>query len=264
MIKTMYFLNGLPRSGSTLLSNILNQNPRFHSTETSGCMDIMFAIRNQWESFIQHKASPCTQKMINVIKASMNAYYDDIDKPIVFDKSRGWLPYIEFVENITQTKMKILVTVRPVVDILASLEMLYRETSKVRQPPGEAKNYYQFQTVQGRCDYWLRNDQVVGISLNRIQDAVRRGLRDRLHFIDFNYLTSHPENSLKKIYEFINEDYYNHDFDNVEQVTSENDDIYGFVNLHKIRNKVEPVKSRAEELLGKDVIEYIRKQVSEN
>ena len=33
--KTFYFMTGLPRSGSTLLSSILNQNPKFYSGPSS-------------------------------------------------------------------------------------------------------------------------------------------------------------------------------------------------------------------------------------
>lgn len=257
-MKTIYFLNGLPRSGTTLLCNILLQNPRFHATATSGCMDILFNIRNSWDNLFQHKACPCPQKLPNVIKSTIQAYYQDVDKDIIFDKSRGWLPYIEFIEQMTETKMKILVPVRPIPDILASFEMLYRETSKVKQPPGEAQNYFQFQTIKGRCDYWLRNDQVVGLTVNRLKDAMQRGLQDRLHFVDFNLLTTKPYATLKKIYDFLGEEYYSHSFNYVEQITTEDDDVHGYVNLHNIRNKVEPVESRAIEILGANIVEYIK------
>lgn len=254
MNKTINYICGLPRSGSTLICNVLCQNPRFHATATSGCMDVIFGIRNNWTTLFQHQASPCPNKLQNVLKAALYAYYNDIDKDVIFDKSRGWLPYIELVESFTGKKMKVIVPIRPIPDILASFEMLYRETSKTRQPPGESKNYTQFQTIKGRCDYWMRNDQVVGISLNRIEDAMRRGFKDRIHFVDFNKMTSDPESEFKSIYNFIGEDYFPHNFNYVEQVTSENDEINGFVDLHKIRNNIEPVKSRAIEILGPEIV----------
>lgn len=258
--KKIYFISGTARSGSTILSNILCQNPLLHATETSGCLDVLFGIRNQWNALIEHKAHPSPERLHNVLRAVFEGYYEDIAKPIVVDRSRGWLAYIEFVENILQEKMKIIVPVRPVADILASFEVLHRETSKVRQPPGEVENYFQFQTVKGRCDYWLRNDQVVGISLNRLSDAMRRGYTDRLHFVDFYTLTANPKKVLKGIYDFLDLEYFDHDFDHVEQVTEENDEVHGYVNLHKIRNKVESVKSRAIEVLGKDLVEEIQKR----
>lgn len=48
--KIIHLMAGLPRSGSTLMCNILNQNPRFHATSTSGILDIVLTIRNQWEN----------------------------------------------------------------------------------------------------------------------------------------------------------------------------------------------------------------------
>ena len=46
MEKTFHFISGLPRSGSSLLANVLAQNPRFCVSPTSGILDIMFMVRN--------------------------------------------------------------------------------------------------------------------------------------------------------------------------------------------------------------------------
>jgi len=46
----IHFLSGLPRSGSTVLSSILNQHPQVHSTSTSGLIEIMGAVCTTWES----------------------------------------------------------------------------------------------------------------------------------------------------------------------------------------------------------------------
>ena len=262
MNKTYFFTNGTPRSGSTLIQNILAQNPKFHATETSGLLDTLFSIRNTWDKHIEHQAAPNPDRLQNVLKGIMKGYFDDIEQNTIFVKSRGIVAYIEFLENILEQKIKILVPVRPVIDILTSFEKLYRETVKTRQPPGEAENYFQFQTVEGRCEYWLRPDQVVGLSLSRIEDSIRRGFRDRLHFIDFNRLTNNPKRTMLEVYNFLGEEWFEHNFDHVEQVTHENDNTHGFIGLHTIRNKVEPVKSRALEILGKDIVQKFQKGTS--
>lgn len=259
MNKTLYFTAGMPRSGSTLIQNILFQNPRFHATETSGFLDVLFSIRNQWDKHTEHKASPCKHRLKNVLKAILNAYYEDVERPVIFIKSRGFLAYIEMMEEILEQKVKILVPIRPIPEILASFEKLHRETSKVRQPPGEANNYFQFQTVQGRVDYWMRLDQVVGLSLNRLQDTILRGFQDRLHYVDFNKLTNNPKRAMMEIYEFLGEEWYEHNFNHVEQVTYEDDEVHGYVNLHKIQNKVVPVRNCAMQILGKEVVESLMK-----
>ena len=48
MNKTFYFMAGLPRSGSTLLSSILNQNPRFYSGPSSPVLGAMFAVEQDF------------------------------------------------------------------------------------------------------------------------------------------------------------------------------------------------------------------------
>lgn len=252
-MKQMYFVSGLPRSGSTLLCNILAQNPRFHATQTSGCLDILFSIRNNWDKLIEHQSHPNPAALQRVLRATLAAYYEDVEKPIVFDKSRGWVAYVELIEQILQQPVKILVPIRPVPNVLASFEKLYRETSKVKQAPGEAENYFLFQTVEGRCQYWMQPNQPVGLSLARINDSCRRGHRKKLHFVEFNELTVNPEKKMKEIYQFLGEPYYEHNFDNVEQVTSEDDSVHGFVNLHTIRPRVQPVKNDAQEILGADL-----------
>jgi sulfotransferase len=248
------FISGLCRSGSTLLCNILAQNPRFSTTQTSGCLDVLFSIRNNWHQLLEHRASPCDGKLKLVLKAAFAAYHSDANRPVVFDKSRGWLAYLGLAESILDRKVKVLVPVRPVVDILTSFEKLYRETSKIRQPPGEADNYFQFQTVAGRCEYWMRPDQPVGLSLARLNDAIKSGFGDRMHFVPFDKLTTDPEATMKDIYNFLGDEHFSHNFEHVEQVTSENDEVHGFVDLHKIRNRVLPVKSQALEILGSDVV----------
>ena len=48
--KNFYFMAGLPRSGSTLLSSILNQNPRFYSGPSSPVVATMIALENQFSN----------------------------------------------------------------------------------------------------------------------------------------------------------------------------------------------------------------------
>jgi sulfotransferase len=256
MEKTIHFLGGCPRAGSTILCNILAQNPRFHSTHTSGCLDILFSIRNNWNRLIEHQAHPDDDGLRRVLKASFDAYHATKDRPVTFDKSRGWVAHLEMAEEILGRKAKVLVPVRNITDILASFEKLYRETAKIKQPPFEAENYVLFQTVEGRCSFWTQADQVVGLAFNRVSDVVKRGFRDRLHFVDFDKLTSDPYHTLKGIYDFLEEKFFCHDFNNVEQVTHEDDTVHGYVNLHKIQQKVEPHPSRAKEILGEEVYNH--------
>ena len=248
--KTIHMIAGLPRSGSTLLCNILNQNPRFHATSTSGILDIVLAIRNQWENVDAFRASPNKEGKNAVIKTILPSYYSTVDRPVVFDKSRGWGGYIEMAEHILDRKIKMLVPVRDIVDILASFEKLYRGQAHEWQFPQEKTDFHEWQTVQGRAEIWMRNNQPVGSAYNRILDAIARGFEDRMLFVEFENLTRNPAWTMQSIYQFLEEQPFMHDFNNVEQVTEENDDIHGIPGLHVIRPKIEPVEVDAKSLIG--------------
>jgi sulfotransferase len=252
---TYYFIAGLPRAGSTLLCNILAQNPRFHTTGTSGIMDVMFGVRNQWDSLIEFKASPNDPAKLRVLRGILDNYYSDIEKPVVFDKCRGWLSLLEMAESVLGHKAKVLVPVRDMRDVLASFEKLWRENAKnsQTQPP---EQYFQFQTVEGRVNSWLAGDQPIGLAYNRIHDAIVRGFGDRMYFVQFERLTSEPEKVMSEIYRFLGEEPFSHDFNYVEQVTVEDDSVHGIKNLHAIRHKVEPMEPQWQKVLGPFAEQY--------
>jgi len=248
--KDYYFIAGLPRSGSTLLCNILAQNPRFHTTSTSGIMDVMFGVRNQWDKLVEFKATPNPEGKIRVLRGIIESYYSDVDKPVIFDKCRGWLSLLGMIEEVMGHKAKVIVPVRDLRDVLSSFEKLWRESAKTTQIAQEGADYFGFQTVQGRTENWLKVDQPVGLAYNRITDALQRGYADRMMLVDFNDMTSNPKETFKSIYQFLGEQPFEHDFDNVKQVTWENDAVHGFVGLHNIRSKVEPLASSWQKVLG--------------
>jgi sulfotransferase len=247
-----YFISGLPRSGSTLLCNIMAQNPRFYvSPATSGCHDVLFNIRNQWDRLVEHQAEGVNYAQLNrVLSAAMDAYHNT-DKQVVVDKGRGWLSLVEMVEFIKGEPPKIIVPVRDLAEVLASFEMLWRKSTGKTQWAFESSDYFKAQTVEGRCDIWAGQGQPVGLAYNRVKDAIARGRTDCMLFVEFDELTRNPGASMDRIYEFLGEDKFAHNFEHVEQVTSEDDvNVHRIPGLHSIRAKVEPVPRKAEEVLG--------------
>ncbi len=252
--KTIHFVAGLPRSGSTLLCNVLNQNPLFHATPTSGIIEIMLAIRNQWDNTVFFKAAPNPVGKEAVLKGILQNYYATVDKPIIFDKNRGWLSYIEMLEFVLDTPVKIICTVRDIVDVIASFEKLYRKHTHIWQFPQEKSNFSKWQTVEDRAGVWMDAEQPIGIAYNRLRDAFSRGHGDKIHLVEFDALTRTPDIAMKGIYDFLGMEYFSHDFNNVKQTTFEDDIEHGIPGLHDIRSKIESVESTAKEILGDDVM----------
>jgi sulfotransferase len=231
------------------------QNPDFRVSPTSGLLEVLFVIRNRWEEFVEHKAlgeDESKEKLRRVLAAAMDSYHIH-DRPVIFDKSRGWLAHLEMTEWVLGREARVLVPVRDLREILASFEKLWRNSSQWAQLAIEKGEYFQAQTTAGRCALWAREDQPVGLAYNRIKDALQRGYTDRMHFVEYEKLTTRPENTLKGIYRFLGLPYFAHDFKNVEQVIFEDDRVHGMGELHKIRPRVEPQQVTWPQILGPEV-----------
>lgn len=252
MKKKIILLSGLPRSGSTLLGRIFSQNPKFYASPSSPLIDILINTRNNWETPLEHKATP-NKNLKPVLKAIVDAYYENTQQPIVIDKSRTHNAYIDLWEHILEEKPKVLITIRDIADIICSLEKLHRKTTLVRQPPFEREFYWQMQHLEGRAAVWTSPEQIIGLAYSRITDAIARH-PECLHFINFDNLTKNPEETMKKAYKFLGEEYYEHDFNNVPTYNPENDAINGYVDLHETRAKVLPVISDARKILGDGLV----------
>lgn len=248
MVKDIHFVCGLPRSGSTLLCNLLGQHPDVHTTPTSACHEALFVLRNSWNQWIEHKASKELSSDINlqrVLHATLHAYHDT-DKPVVIDKGRGWTSVLEMAEFALDRQAKVIVPVRSIKNIVASMEKVHRKSAHAYPDNGD---YIKAQTVQGRAHFHLSDSGVIGIAYNRLKDVIQRGLGDRLCLVDFDGLTNNPKEVMSSIWKFLEMDEPEHDFNNVRQLTTEDDSVHG-LDLHTIRSKVEPIRDDAEEVLG--------------
>jgi len=173
----------------------------------------------------------------------LQAYFAHVERPVCIDKNRYWAEFLEMGAELVggRDRVKVLVTVRDLRDVVASFESLYRKTSALGQLPQEASMALKFKTALGRVEVFIDDAQPVGRAYNAIRDAVTRGCKDRMHFIDFENLTRRPKQTLEGVYRFLGEAAHEHDFERVEQVTFEDDFVYGFKDLHLIRPRVEPL-----------------------
>lgn len=256
MERTIHFVSGLPRSGSTLLCNLLAQHPDVHTTPTSACHEALFVLRNNWHNWLEHKAAKELADDTNlqrVLHATLHAYHDT-DKPVVVDKGRGWLSLIELAEFALNREARILVPVRNISQIVASMEKLHRKAAHKR---GEVGNYFDAQTTQGRAQHVMSKEGVLGLAFSRLQDAFQRGLGDRLHLVEFEDLTHDPAKTMEGVWDFLGMDAPQHDFENVEQVTFEDDSVHGGLDLHSIRAKIEPLADDSKVILGREFAESL-------
>jgi len=145
--------------------------------------------------------------------------------------------------------------VRDARDIICSMEKNFRKNQDKTDP---IVNHAEMRgtTTPKRVDEWLAG-QPVGMAFERLNEIIRQGIDKKIHFVKFEDLCLYPDEEMRKIYQYLGVEFYKHDFDNIAQITKEDDAVYGIYGDHAIRTKLEPVPSQAKAVLGKDVANWI-------
>lgn len=260
--RTYYFMAGLPRSGSSLLSSILNQNPRIYSGPSSPVLSTMYFVENHLQNDELFHGNPKPQQANLIISNIINQFYSDIDKPVVIDKNRAWPARVPYIEGYIRQKAKIICPVRDVDEILTSMIMLIR-----RNPyqEGQARiNFIDEQLVKlniplsddNRCEYIAGPQGILGQSMNAIMEGFNQGFGDRIHFVEYRDLVKNPKETLKKLYKFLDEPVFSHTFDDLYVENKENDiKTYGLSDMHEVRKEIKCTAPKPEEILSKDILD---------
>ena len=261
-MKTFYFMAGLPRSGSTLLSSILNQNPRFYSGPSSPVLGVMYAVEENFTTNELYTGYPKPDQVIEIIGSIPHHFYSDVEKPVVFDKNRAWTARVPYIEQYIKQQAKILVPVRRVDEILTSvLSMIHRNPFQEGQDRINFVDEYLVKTNQpindyNRCMHLLSPDGIVYESLNAVKVGLDENMRDKMHFVDYNDMVSNPEQVMEDIYDFLGEEYYEHTFDGLSNIHRENDlNTYGLGDMHEVHSKLEKTSSSPESVLPKEILD---------
>lgn len=267
-MKQIIYLTGMPRSGSTLMANILANNPKIGGGETSPLLEYIYAARANYSNTPEVKSALDEETMkesyLNFCRLGMSGYAERItEKEVYLDKSRGWMHYAPFLWEI-DPNAKIIVCVRDIRMVVASLEKKWRQNPSIldnRDNPGAQ----QFITIDQRVNHFL-SDPPLGIALKRLYNFIQTGnaFSDNVIFVDYDDLASNPTEVMKRVYKFLGMTYCDVDYKNVDQKTIENDRIgdFGIYGDHKIRPKVKPLEKDFSKVLGRDLADNIKAEFS--
>lgn len=261
-MKKTIFVSGLPRAMTTLMCNVLANNPRIGGGETSPLLEYIYGARANFSTTPEVKAAltdaEMTDSFLQFCKHGMDGYAKQItDKEIYLDKSRGWVHYAEFLWRFNP-EAKIIVMVRDLRAVVSSMEKKWRENPEIldnRDNPQQQD----FITLEQRVNHYL-NDAPLGIALKRLYNAHQTKSLSKMHVVKAEDFTAHPEKIMRGVYEFIGEPYYEMDYTKVEQKTIENDRIsdFGVYGDHTIKPNVQALKKDYNELLGGNICTQIK------
>jgi len=238
----IHFISGLPRAGSTLLAGLLRQNPRFHAAMTSPVGSLVLSLlgemsqRNEFGVFFKN------EQRQEILRGVFTGYYRDIHaKKVIFDTNRFWCSRMSIVAEMYPSA-KVIATVRHLPWILDSVERLMRrnkfETSRIF-------NYDPGGTVYSRVDALSSGAGLVGFAWNALKEAYYSDEADRLMLIKYETLTREPERAMSAIYDFVGEQPFKHDFENVSYSEPEFDARLGSPGLHDVTRRVRPTERQS-------------------
>lgn len=250
--KQFYFMAGMPRSGSTLLISILNQNPVLYGTPTSPLLDLLVLNEQAWRKCPSVIANPVPDQLINISEAIINGCWQHVPQNTIIDKHRAWGKNVATIEHIFKKKPKVIVTVRDVPSVIASFMRLLRESKTTPNYIDQIlMSRFMPLTDANRADV-LWNDfiQDPWTSFKMAWEYDKSSLL----LVDYDSLMTNKQQVMKEVYQFLELPEFEHDFNNIQNQTADDDLLaWGLEGLHTIRPKLEKTCKTAKEVLGEDI-----------
>jgi len=233
--KEILFLIAQPRSGNTLLASILNQNPEIACTANSITLEIikdLFLIKakDMFQNFPDHRS------LDNVINMVYDLYYRDWPQRIIIDRGPIMTEGNKMLmEKHFNRPFKGIVLLRDLMDVLASYMKWYTEN------PDAFPNRFGSNDEE-KLMFLMADNGAITKTLKAIENSFN--YKDTWCYIKYDDLVADPETEIKKIYTLINEPYYPHQFNNLQQLNINgigyNDTVLG-KNMHNIRSTIQKI-----------------------
>jgi len=240
-MNSVFFISGLPRSGSTLLAALLRQNPACYANISSPVLAMVANIQKTLSRAQELSFNVEDSDRLRVIKGIFHSYYATQSDKIVFDTNRLWTSKIDLLLHIFPDA-KLICCVRPIIEILESFERIYRENAL------SASAIFGFDTeinIYGRVDRLMVPNGVVGQALNALKEGYFGPHSNRLILVDYDRLTGEPDDAMNALYDALGVKRFAHDYKNVFFEAQGLDYAFGMQGLHTVRSRVERITSQA-------------------
>jgi len=238
MDHSIHFISGLPRSGSTLLSALLRQNPRFTSSISGPAGSLFNAMMRACSQNVETSVFLTDNQREHLLRGVFEALYaKEPPGQVIFDTNRLWTSKLPALTGLFPNS-KMICCVRDPAWILDSIECLHRKN------PYELSaifNYDPTGTVYSRVDGLLSANGMLGFSISALREGIFSGFADRMLLIRYNSLVTEPLETLAAVYKFIDEAPFAHDPSSLSPIphVAEFDQRIGTPGLHDVRPIVE-------------------------
>ena len=262
-MKNLHFCIGLPRSGSTLVMNILQQNPEIFTSSTSPSpylIESSRSIASSVSEFLAMDQDKLTGCMSGFLRSGLKGWYEELtNKPTVISKSRVWDQELNTIFNLYK-KPKIIVIIRDIRDIICSFEKLLTKYYIWQLPSDDSRMVHlsKQERIERYCKDTSSNLGRPLALLPHIYEWANKYPQSFYIFRieDFNI---DPQSSLSSLYDWLELPDYKHDFNNIPKAEQyEHDTIYRTLVSHKTEPVLRPLDSSHKTMLSiQDSIDII-------
>jgi sulfotransferase len=250
--KTYFFLSGLPRAGTTLLGAILEQNPDIYVGVTSPVLEFLLSFDNTFNFNKTYHAFPKEDFKVRTVSRIPDDWYSDVDKPIIIDKNHGWTGAMSYAKLLSGN-IKIICTVRSILEILSSWILLNRKSSDSFIDK-DLKRFNLSLTDDNRCELLMKEEYG---NVEQALYSLKSGFTNHsnfLHLIEYDDLINDTKNTINGIYNFLELPTYKHKYDNIGHINQENDMIYGMPEMHNVKSTISRSENNPLDILSDNII----------
>ena len=109
-------------------------------------------------------------------------------------------------------------------------------------------------TDDNRCHYLMSKEGIVEQALWAQSQAFIRGDQKHLLMVEYDDLMNSPQETMNRIYEFLEMDSYQHDFNHIDNTHRETEYQWKLKDMHSVRSKLSKKSKRPEDVLSGEIL----------
>lgn len=237
MSSRVHFISGLPRSGSTVLSALLRQNPRFSAAVTSPVASLVGTVMPRMSGSSEFSVFFDDERRRNILRGLFDSYYTNVPAGhVVFDTNRTWTAKLPLLGEL-YPQARVICCVRELGWIIDSVERMLRKN------PLQLSRVFDYKpgsSLYSRVESLMNSENgLIGLAWSSLREAWFGQHAGKLIVINYDTLARTPAAVLRRLYQELDEAWYEHDFEHLSYDEPEYDAHLGMPGMHRIRTKLE-------------------------
>ena len=243
--KRILYVAGLPRSGSTLMCQLLSTHPDIdcpgHSSPLLHAIGVLRRELSDNDFLLAQLDADFDRtyrRLVRAFHGFVDGWFAESREPWVVDKNRGWLPQVQWLAQL-DPDFRMVVCVRELSQIYGSIEAQHERTIFLDFPDHTAHLSRHARAAKG-----FGPDGVVGAPLRAIESLRDEpaALQERLFYVVYEHLMADPQDVMASLYRWLGLPVAPLDLEDLPVRPHESDSYYRFKYPHETRSRLAPTR----------------------